>query len=117
MDLVVAVTSGNRWCNRRVGFISNRRLKQAKRLQPPHALEAVERKSSLWSRAKESGTVHTEEALLERLGEDVRRVLLGLDVDRLDDLALDELADEEVATLDVLGLGDHHGVVRQVDRR
>ena len=47
---------------------------------------------------------------LERLGEEVRPVVDGLDEGDGDALLLDELADEEVAPLDVLRLGVQLGL-------
>ena len=58
------------------------------------------------------GIAHCGEMLgLERLGEEVRPVVDGLDEGDGDALLLDELADEEVAPLDVLRLGVQLGVV------
>ena len=59
--------------------------------------------------------VGVECGLAQGLGQHVRRVLGGGDVEGLDDVLLDQLTDEEVAPGDVLGLVVVHWVMGQVD--
>ena len=52
-----------------------------------------------------NGVAHGREVLgIQRLGEEIGPVVGGLDEGDQDALLLDELADKEVAMLDVLGL-------------
>ena len=61
------------------------------------------------------GIAHGREMLgLERFGEEVRPIVDGLDKGDGDALLLDELAYEEVAPLDVLGLGVQLGAVGEI---
>ena len=63
-----------------------------------------------------NGVAHSREVLgLQRLGEEVGSVVGGLDELYRDALLLDKLADEEVATRDVLRLRVELGVVGDSD--
>ena len=58
----------------------------------------------------------SEEGLARQgFGEDVCSIVCSRDVAGFDDVAGDELADEEVASFDVLRLGVQHGIEREVD--